>query len=179
MLSNIDRVLLEAPVETKIKMLGSMFPEKIEFDGTKYRTASYNSVLNLIYQNAKILERQEKEKSEPPEGDSDSVPRAGVEPARVAPLVFETSASTDSAIWADSGAKVREKIFRTKYLLGFCASGWLFCLMGGYFSGSGERFFACGAGRFVGFICRSICYTSCFGLFLGKVGAACREKTLP
>ena len=31
---------------------------------------------------------------------SDLVPRAGVEPARVAPLVFETSASTDSAIWA-------------------------------------------------------------------------------
>ena len=31
-----------------------------------------------------------------------SVPRAGVEPARVAPLVFETSASTDSAIWAAS-----------------------------------------------------------------------------
>ena len=30
------------------------------------------------------------------------VPRAGVEPARVAPLVFETSASTDSAIWAAS-----------------------------------------------------------------------------
>ena len=31
-----------------------------------------------------------------------SVPRAGVEPARVAPLVFETSASTDSAIWASA-----------------------------------------------------------------------------
>ena len=29
------------------------------------------------------------------------VPRAGVEPARIAPLVFETSASTDSAIWAN------------------------------------------------------------------------------
>ena len=28
------------------------------------------------------------------------VPRAGVEPARIAPLVFETSASTDSATWA-------------------------------------------------------------------------------
>ena len=35
------------------------------------------------------------------------VPRAGVEPARVAPLVFETSASTDSAIWAFAVAKVR------------------------------------------------------------------------
>ena len=32
--------------------------------------------------------------------------RAGVEPARVAPLVFETSASTDSAIGAFAGAKV-------------------------------------------------------------------------
>ena len=32
------------------------------------------------------------------------VPRAGVEPARVAPLVFETSASTDSAIWAGCNA---------------------------------------------------------------------------
>ena len=28
------------------------------------------------------------------------VPGAGIEPARIAPLVFETSASTDSAIWA-------------------------------------------------------------------------------
>ena len=28
------------------------------------------------------------------------VPRAGIEPAWVAPLVFETSASTYSAIWA-------------------------------------------------------------------------------
>ena len=35
------------------------------------------------------------------------VPRPGVEPGWVAPLVFETSASTDSAIWASNdGAKV-------------------------------------------------------------------------
>ena len=43
-----------------------------------------------------------------------SVPRAGVEPARVAPSVFETDASTDSAIWAENarrricGAKVNK-----------------------------------------------------------------------
>ena len=34
-----------------------------------------------------------------------SVPKAGVEPARIAPLVFETSASTDSAIWASLRCK--------------------------------------------------------------------------
>ena len=33
------------------------------------------------------------------------VPRPGVEPGRVAPLVFETSASTDSAIWAHKNLK--------------------------------------------------------------------------
>ncbi len=37
------------------------------------------------------------------------VPRPGLEPGWVAPLVFETSASTDSAIWA-SKAVQRYKI---------------------------------------------------------------------
>ena len=100
LLNNLDRVFLEAPVETKIKMLGSMFPEKIEFDGSKYRTASYNKVLDLIYQDTNKLRGEVKKKSGLSDENPDSVPRAGVEPARVAPLVFETSASTDSAIWA-------------------------------------------------------------------------------
>ncbi len=39
------------------------------------------------------------------------VPGAGVEPARIAPLVFETSASTDSAIRASHIFKFREKVF--------------------------------------------------------------------
>ena len=38
------------------------------------------------------------------------VPRAGVEPARVAPLVFETSASTDSAIWAPCGCVCIQRV---------------------------------------------------------------------
>ena len=36
-----------------------------------------------------------------------SVPRPGIEPGWVAPLVFETSASTDSAIWAIARLRVQ------------------------------------------------------------------------
>ena len=71
----------------------------VEFDGEKYRTNSYNKVLDLIYQHTNELLGREKEKGEAVANFSNSAPRAGVEPARVAPLVFETSASTDSAIW--------------------------------------------------------------------------------
>ena len=85
----------------KVKLIGSMFPEKIEYDGKDYRTKSYNRVLDLIYQQTNELRRKIKEN-----GESFSTlsalrtqtrGRTGME---VNPLVFETSASTDSAIWA-------------------------------------------------------------------------------
>ena len=47
------------------------------------------------------------------------VPRPGIEPGWIAPLVFETSASTDSAIWAIAGAKVQIKIEIANFLVIF------------------------------------------------------------
>ena len=47
------------------------------------------------------------------------VPRPGIEPGWIAPLVFETSASTDSAIWAIAGAKVQIKNEIAKFLVIF------------------------------------------------------------
>ena len=43
------------------------------------------------------------------------VPRPGIEPGWIAPLVFETSASTDSAIWAFAVAKVLIKFELTNF----------------------------------------------------------------
>ena len=100
LLDNMERYIRDAPVETKIKLLGSIFPQKIEFDGKNYRTTGYNKVLDLIYQQTKELREPKKVSGERFDSFPASVPRAGVEPARVTPLVFETSASTDSAIWA-------------------------------------------------------------------------------
>ena len=99
-INNLTKIMMEATVEVKCKVLGSMFPNKIEFDGKKYRTTSYNKVLDLIYRDTKGLRGEENKKVEDSEESSASVPRAGIEPARLAALVFETNASTNSAIWA-------------------------------------------------------------------------------
>ena len=64
LINNIDKYIQDAPVELKIKLLGSMFYEKIEFDGKSYRTNDYNQVLDLIYQQTSEFRGEKKEKGE-------------------------------------------------------------------------------------------------------------------
>ena len=68
-----------APVKTKCKILSSMFPQKIEFDGEKYRTKSYNQVLNLIFQETNMLRGYGEKESAKSKEDSHSVPRPRIE----------------------------------------------------------------------------------------------------
>ncbi len=100
LLDNIGEFIKNAPVAIKIKVLGSMFPSKIIFDGKNYRTNEYNKILDLIYHETKYLRGEEIQKKEEDQSSSDSVPRAGLEPAHREILVFETNASTNSAIGA-------------------------------------------------------------------------------
>ena len=37
-----------APLEVKIKLIGLVFAEKIEFDGNQYRTSTCNKLVELI-----------------------------------------------------------------------------------------------------------------------------------
>ena len=73
----------DAPVKVKIKLLGSIFPEKIEFDGKNYRTNGYNKVLDLIYKQTKKLRGLEKENEESFSTFPASVPRAAFENAKI------------------------------------------------------------------------------------------------
>ena len=66
-----------------------------------------------------IYNKVYKRKKERSELLSILVPRPGIEPGWIAPLVFETSASTDSAIWAIAGAKVQIKIEIANFLVIF------------------------------------------------------------
>lgn len=77
LINNIDSYIRNASVGVKIKLISSMFPEKIEFDGKTYRTNSYNKVLDLIYQQTNELRGVEKKSGESFSTFSASVPRAG------------------------------------------------------------------------------------------------------
>ena len=82
----VDRFILDAPVSLKIKLLGLMFPQKIEFDGNKYRTNEYNKVLDLIYQQTNELRVGKKENGESFSTFSVSVPRPVI-------LIFKTDSN--------------------------------------------------------------------------------------
>ena len=62
--------------------------DKVQTDMMKVKMSIYNKVYKRKKERSELL--------------SILVPRPGIEPGWIAPLVFETSASTDSAIWANT-----------------------------------------------------------------------------
>jgi site-specific DNA recombinase len=58
--ANIDRRYENGDIEEKRIILGSMFPDFLEFDGTKHRTPRLNSAIALIYQSNNKLQSQKK-----------------------------------------------------------------------------------------------------------------------
>ena len=78
----MGKILTTDPRIDKINILGSMFPDKIEFDGKECRTNSYNKVLDIIFKDTNQLRQKKKEESDEKSASSLLVPRAGVEPAR-------------------------------------------------------------------------------------------------
>lgn len=82
-INNLAKIMMEANVEVKCKVLSSMFPEKIEYDGKNYRTEKYNQVLDLIFKETNKLRGKENKNAEKPEDFSASVPRAAFENTKI------------------------------------------------------------------------------------------------
>ena len=93
-------VVEEAPTEAKLRLLSSMFPQKIVYDGESYRTTAVNKVLDLIYQQTNELRGSKKVKEGKSCDLSSVVPGTGLEPALLSKYAPETYASTNSAIRA-------------------------------------------------------------------------------
>ena len=119
LIDNMKWVVEDAPTEAKLRLLSSMFPQKIVYDGESYRTAAVNKVLDLIYQQTNELRGSKKVKEGKTCALPSVVPGTGLEPAHLSIHAPETCASTNSTTWAKkqllslkSGCKSTH-IFRT------------------------------------------------------------------
>ena len=83
LINNLDKYIRDAPIEVKLKLIGSIFDGKIEFDGKSYRTNSYNKVLELIYEQTNELRgdrnRKEDSRGENPQFSTQSRGRTGTD----------------------------------------------------------------------------------------------------
>lgn len=84
-LSNVDSVGIITMMGFAIgntKLIGSIFDDKIEFDGKSYRTNSYNKVLELIYEQTNELrgvgKRKEDSQNENPQFSTRTRDRTGM-----------------------------------------------------------------------------------------------------
>ena len=83
---NVSSVMVE--IKRKVPQISQIYPD-LSFCVEKYLCKSVKSV-------------GQRKKSHKSFDLQLFVPRPGIEPGWIAPLVFETSASTDSAIWANA-----------------------------------------------------------------------------
>ena len=97
LMQNLETLFEKGNVNIKNKLLSSIFDEKIEFDGQKYRTPKFKEGFGFIYQKISELQGFKKEKRDKLSNVSYLVPRVGIEPTLPKELDFESSASTNSA----------------------------------------------------------------------------------
>ena len=101
LINNMVMYLKDSPLEVKFKLIGLMFPQKLEFDGKQYRTNSINRLLDMSGLNISDLTSDKKEIGNPESESSQFCTRSRSRTGTsFTSLVFETNASTDSAIRA-------------------------------------------------------------------------------
>ena len=63
LIANIDKHLKDAPTDVKMRLIRSMFPEKLAYDGNSHRTGKVNSMLDVIVQQTRELRGYKKKKA--------------------------------------------------------------------------------------------------------------------
>src|SRR5690606_6698180 len=80
LIENISEVYIHGDVEKRRTLIGSIFPEKLEFDGIRYRTTRMNSVVDYIFQINNELLKNKNRKNDLKNHFSCLVPEVGIEP---------------------------------------------------------------------------------------------------
>ena len=81
LLLNLNKYYTSAKTETKQRIIGSVFPEKMIFENKIVRTLKVNQVVSLICRNSKDFEGGEKKKNPKKSGSSRGVESEGFEPS--------------------------------------------------------------------------------------------------
>ena len=98
-LSKLNELFLDGDILKKREVLGSIFREKLGFDGFNYRTGRISEPAKLIFRINKELKHEKNGKDRLPNRLSRSVLRAGIEPAlRLREQDFKSCVSTSSTI---------------------------------------------------------------------------------
>ena len=63
LIANIEKHLKDAPTDVKMRLIRSMFPEKMTYDGNSHRTGKVNSMLDVIVQQTRELRCGKKKKA--------------------------------------------------------------------------------------------------------------------
>lgn len=80
LVSNISSVYKKASTPLKKRIIGSIYPEKLIYDGKKYRTSKRNKVFEIFDLKIRELDRLKKEKANISVGQSYKAPPLGLEP---------------------------------------------------------------------------------------------------
>ena len=96
LIQNLETFFENSDVLIKNKLMSSIFEDKIEFDGVKYRTPKFKDGFEFIFQKINELEGLKKEKGNSFSDVSRLVLKVGIEPTRLATLDFESNVSTNS-----------------------------------------------------------------------------------
>ena len=91
LIENLAEMFTEASPEAKIKIIGSIFPEKIEYDGEKYRTSSYNQVLDIIFKNTKQLQGYKNENNSKSRSHFQKGCNVGLEPTTTGTTIQDST----------------------------------------------------------------------------------------
>ena len=95
-LLKLDYIYQDGGIEKKREAIGSMYPEKLTFDGGRLRTTRINDAVQIIYALDKAFSENEKGQSEMISALSSQVGAAGFEPA-----------TSRSQTWRDNRATLR------------------------------------------------------------------------
>ena len=96
LIQNLETFFENSDVLIKNKLMSSIFKDKIEFDGVKYRTPKFKDGFEFIFQKINELEGLKEEKGNSFSDVSRLVLKVGIEPTRLATLDFESNVSTNS-----------------------------------------------------------------------------------